>query len=174
MLYISLRELRSIWQWQLLLCFPKHFFHLLGGSTANSHTSFLLVRIHPERDSDCHIKTIFLSLSCWLWIIVEVQCYTDIFFSEKWSTSLSCSGILYSVVSDAYSVTPLPKTLQCVLRNFYHSVFFSCYEMRWFLSVSSPKSLPWAVSRSLWTSKIRLLILSLNITESQNHRVTEW
>lgn len=43
------------------------------------------------------------------------------------------------------------------------SGFFSCEEMRSFLSVSTLKCLPWALNQSLLTSKVQLLILSLNI-----------
>lgn len=98
--------------------FPKHFLHLLGGSIETSYTSFLFVQIPHVRDSYSCKRTIFLSLLCWLWIIIEVQCFTDMFFARMWSALFSCSGILYSILAVIYSITSLPQILWCALLTF--------------------------------------------------------
>lgn len=115
-----------MYRW-LFFFFPKHSFHLLGGNIETSHTGFLLVRNPHARESDCHKKTISPSLSCWLWIIMEVQCYTDMFFCKDviniivmfWYLVHGCSCYLFHYIPPRDSAT-------CITCLFYYSVFFSC------------------------------------------------
>lgn len=129
-----------------------------------THTILFLLRIPHVRNSHCHEKAIFLCLSYWPWIIMEGQCYTGTGFCNDvikiifmfWSPVLSCCCYLLYHILHRDSTT-------CITHLFCYSVFSSCWEIRWFLSLSSPKRLPLALNQSLLTSKMQLLIFSVNI-----------